>query len=326
MIRPGNEECLIRDLEVTNAKQDANNSTRRTEHKTKVNVIFVNSLYSSTETPQLDVLYNALTEDGVLVINSDIASYSQKLQDIGFKSIHIYGEVRRFQLHISVIFTHVFIIAIYYLQCHFPNQLQQLCKSATHSFAVAFKDYRTRSKWYRNEAEIQVEMHQHFQKTRSTEDTLFHFDATVMLSYQIPSKDSEISFCRDNEDECDGNFNLPPDTNLIPAFQIKVGPSKISKFAGRGLFAAEDIPPHSVIALDLQVNNFHILPSTWEIVESMYQNNMRSMINDGLLQGLLYFIQGKVAKKCNTLISIISRDPKHTPPCSFFSIYRLWLW
>ena len=299
MIRPGDEECLIRDLEVTNAKQDANNSTRRTEHKTKVNVIFVNSLYISTETPQLDVLYNALAEDGVLVINSNIASYSQKLQDIGFKSIHIYGEVRRFQLHISVIFTHVFIIAIYYLQCHFPNQLQQLCKSATHSFAVAFKDYRTRSKWYRNEAEIQVEMHQHFQKTRSTEDTLFHFDATVMLSYQIPSKDSEISFCRDNEDECDGNFNLPPDTNLIPAFQIKVGPSKISKFAGRGLFAAEDIPPHSVIALDLQVNNFHILPSTWEIVESMYYGNMRSMINDGLLQGLLYFIQGKVAEKCN---------------------------
>ena len=120
------------------------------------------------------------------------------------------------------------------------------------------------------------------------------------MSNQIPSKDSEISFCRDNEAECHDNFNLPPDSTLIPASQVRVGQSKVSKFAGRGLFAARDIPPHSVIALDLQVNNFHVLPSTWATIEFMYRDNSRNMINYSLLQGLLYFIQGKCASRSIT--------------------------
>lgn len=95
---PGNEECLIRDLKDTHIGQDTGNN---------IDVIFVNTLYNSTVTPQLDILYDALAEDGVLIIDSDITSYSRKLQDIGFKSIHVYEEVCRIEFHILVIFTHL---------------------------------------------------------------------------------------------------------------------------------------------------------------------------------------------------------------------------
>lgn len=79
----------------------------------------------------------------------------------------------------------------------------------------------------------------------------------------------------------------------MPASVLEVRKSKVSEIAGRGIFAAQDIPSHSVLALDIQMNNFFILPSSWKTVESMYDmRNEMNRADNKSYQGLLYFIQG----------------------------------
>ena len=115
-----------------------------------------------------------------------------------------------------------------------------------------------------------------------------------MMSYQVPSKAVERTFCSDNADECTKHFGLPSDATAIPASGLEVRKSTISDMAGRGIFASQVIPRHSVIGLDLQVNNFFVLPSVWKIIDSMYDmHNQMDSIDNRLFQGLLYFIQGK---------------------------------
>lgn len=173
---------------------------------------------------------------------------------------------------------------------------QRHCVSATLRLtAVALKDYKARSQWYRNEAELQIQIHRRIQSARSAEEPpLIHLDASILVSYQVPSKAIENIFC-ENGGECGANFNLPADVRKIPASSLEVRKSTVSEMAGRGIFAAEDIPRHSVLALDLQTNNFFVPPSSWKIIDSMFKMHKEmNEIDNKLYQGVLYFIQGEL--------------------------------
>ena len=114
-----------------------------------------------------------------------------------------------------------------------------------------------------------------------------------MISFQVPSKAHENTFCKVNGDKCGYDFDSPSDVSALPISSFNVRKSTVSENAGRGLFAAQDIPRHTLIAFDLQVHNFHVLPSTWEIIDRMYYKKHDELNNEfQLFQGLLYFIQG----------------------------------
>jgi hypothetical protein len=171
------------------------------------------------------------------------------------------------------------------------------CASAPQRITVvAFKDYRSRSHWYRNEAEVQVQLHKRIQSARlSEEPPLFYVDASSIVSYQVPHKMIENIFCEQNGGRCPANFDLPADVTKLPASSIEVRKSTVSEMAGRGIFATRDIPKHSVLGLDLQMNNFFVLPSSWKIIESMYDiHNVMNELGNKLYQGLLYYIQGEL--------------------------------
>lgn len=71
--------------------------------------------------------------------------------------------------------------------------------SAPWSFVVAFKDEDSEKLWYRNAAEIDIDIQKRMLKTSSGTPTLKYFDGAIMESlYQIPTKGFETVHCRAN--------------------------------------------------------------------------------------------------------------------------------
>jgi len=129
-------------------------------------------------------LYNALTDDGILVAQLGSASelidpgqeYDKEqqnrhyvirmLQIIGFQSLHCYEEAH----------------------CEFEDPW---------TFLVACKSTACRSNWYRNPGEVDLDIHQRLRRTISKQSPLSYFDGSTMASYHIPHKASEAVYCRD---------------------------------------------------------------------------------------------------------------------------------
>lgn len=70
---------------------------------------------------------------------------------------------------------------------------------------MAFKDIKTRENWYRNAAEIELQLQKRIYTTKSGDSSLRYFDGATMTSYQIPTRAFETVHCRqeDNPKECD---------------------------------------------------------------------------------------------------------------------------
>jgi len=142
-------------------------------------VEFANVLYKSTLFWQS--LYNALTDDGVLVIQLGISpklvdppdtvrkerkvQVIKTLENIGFKSNHAYEEA-----HCAFEFPWTFLVA---------------CKSDV-----------CQSNWYRNPAEMELAIYKRIYPSKSGLPLLKHFDGPVMATYQMPHKAVETVFCR----------------------------------------------------------------------------------------------------------------------------------
>lgn len=94
-----------------------------------------------------------------------------------------------------------------------------------------------------------------------------------MVSYQLPHKAFETVYCRSEEEpwECDEHVGIDPELNIIPESHLEVRKSAIGDFAGRGLFAATDIPMNSTFDIENSVKPFQILPSSWSIVEDLHE-------------------------------------------------------
>eukprot|EP00804_Cyclotella_cryptica_P023178 CCRYP_000385-RE/>CCRYP_000385-RE protein AED:0.05 eAED:0.05 QI:629/1/1/1/1/0.83/6/648/468 len=221
--------------------------------------------------------YDALSNNGVLVLPLGAAPYEDgkrgyenrkhlihRLIGLGFESIHVYEDGN----------------------CEFVEP---------RSVLVAFKEYKTRSNWYRNAAEIQIQLHQRLHNTRSNQSPLLYFDPSNMLKYQVPSKASENMYCLDNDQEdCDNNFgSLPADTVNVPVSNFEVRKSSVSEMAGRGVFAVQDIPRHAGIALEMTVKNFCVMPSTWAVIDSLYSHrDEKNGLKHKIFEGLVYYILG----------------------------------
>lgn len=71
---------------------------------------------------------------------------------------------------------------------------------------VAFKDMQTRNNWYRNAAEIELQLQKRILSRKSGSSSLRNFDGATMSNYQLPSKTFEVVHCRQE--------NVPVDCSI----------------------------------------------------------------------------------------------------------------
>ena len=151
------------------------------------NVDFSEVLYDDMEFAK--TLYGALNEDGILAVKlgpgrslSDppeqwtrahhVAQMVANLEQVGFSSIQEYEESHGGML-----------------------------ETETSSFLVAFKSFVSQKEWstFANEALVQIKLQERLVRTKSGELPLTYVDAATLLSYQMPSRTSEVMFCRNQE-------------------------------------------------------------------------------------------------------------------------------
>lgn len=120
-----------------------------------------------------------------------------------------------------------------------------------------------------------------------------------MIRYQMPSRAQETTFCRqeDKPYECEDYLGFDPDTVNLPASEyLAVGKSNIAQHAGRGLFAAKDIPKDAALAMADTVQAFQLRPLTWSVVEELEQwgddNSDKVPFVDDEISGLYTFVEG----------------------------------
>ena len=144
------------------------------------------------------------------------------------------------------------------------------------SYLVALKDYKSKARWHRTTPELQIALRQRLHQTKSGRPVLRYFDAATMVSYQLPSRAQETTYCRqeagdDDERDCDSVLGFFSDHVHLPIEYLRVGKSGIGERAGRGLFATRDIPSHASIGINKSVNGFHFPPLAWSVLNSMVE-------------------------------------------------------
>jgi len=137
-------------------------------------------------------------------------------------------------------------------------------------YLVAFKNIETRKLWHSNQAMIDLELQRRAMETRDGRTPFRYFDGASMMSYQFPSHLSQTSDCR----------NLP-----VPAFCINgpgfdperpnapVGAFQVNKsvdLVGNVVFAREDIPAGSYLAIDDRVHGMILPAKTMAMVEELH--------------------------------------------------------
>lgn len=203
-------------------------------------------------------LFNGLNENGVFVIqlgeadksdepgmdmgqSQDVENMRKGLESAGFESMHIYEEGHsRFY--------------------------------APWSYLLCFKNSELRANWHKTSAEIELELHRRLHRTNSGKSALSFFDGSTMVGYQLPHKAFETVYCRSEEEpwECGEYIGFNPTLNNIPISDLEARKSNIGDFAGRGLFAAADIPMRSTFDIENGVKAFQFLPSSWSTIEDLH--------------------------------------------------------
>jgi len=190
-------------------------------------------------------LFRGLSEEGVFVIqmgesfqnidpamdsgpNQDAQNMMNALKNVGFESIHMYDEGHS----------------------HFL---------APWSYFVCFKDGDARVRWNASPAEVEVALHRRLHGTRSGAPPLRFFDGATMAGYQTPPKAAETVYCRmtDVPWECQELAGLATGLVDTPISHLVARKSTLGEHAGRGLFAARDIPADAALDLDGNVKAFY---------------------------------------------------------------------
>lgn len=154
------------------------------------------AVYLYTSDVYIQSLYNALTSDGILVVQvgevpdqsdpadetgrfSNRSTMIEKLDLVGFKSIHVYEES-----HSGF--------------------------NAPWSTLVAFRDIQSRENWYRNSAEVELQLQKRILKTESGGSPLRYFDGATMSAYQVTPGGFAAVHCRqeDSPRECKESIGL----------------------------------------------------------------------------------------------------------------------
>ena len=141
---------------------------------------------------------------------------------------------------------------------------------ASWSYLVSFKNYKSRARWYRNSAEIEIELRQRIHATKSGQSALRFFDGPTMISYQLPSKVQEVVFCRKEETPWECKLGFDQDLIKDPTYQFETQTSGIEEYDTVTHQTARDVPKRYNIKMSDGSKAFHILPSTWSLIDAMY--------------------------------------------------------
>lgn len=112
---------------------------------------------------------------------------------------------------------------IIHVSCHNYQSINYKLQGHSHFFApwsylVCFKSSKSKLRWYRTAAEIEVELHNRILKTKSGEPSLKYFDGASMQEYQLPSKANEMTFCRTEGRGC-GTSKVMQESVYNPYFE-----------------------------------------------------------------------------------------------------------
>lgn len=130
-------------------------------------------------------------------------------------------------------------------------------------FLLALKNTKSKSLWYRNEAQIQNEIHQRIIK--SHEAPYFnYFDGSIFKSYQIPHKVIETMYCRSSP--IPKTCIKRPKITDVPLSNLHVGLSTIGDGSGRGVFTDIDIKKGHTIARKTFTLTVELPPHSHEIM------------------------------------------------------------
>ena len=129
---------------------------------------------------------------------------------------------------------------------------------------------------------------------KSGDPILRRFDAPTMIQYQVPPKTFEVNYCRQSNahNKCKDLLNMC--RSNVSKEDLKVRKSTVGEGAGRGLFAARDLPKHSCLLVDDPTHSFQVLPSTWSVIDDMHEafRNTSKLTNGCDLSSLVTFISG----------------------------------
>jgi len=221
-------------------------------------VEFCDALYNNGQF--LGSLFHGLSDNGALVIqvgesphpsdppelmgrHKNRAILIQHLTDLGFESLHIYGE-------------------------------DHSGFTGPWNYLVAFKSHSQRRNWFRNEAEINLDIHKRIRKTHSGEPPLVYFDSATMVLYQIPSKPFQTAYCKSDPTPAACNeLGLNPIIPNVRGSLLDVKDSTLGKQAGRGIFSKSDILSGSYIAAELSPQALHFPPPTFDLIETFVEND-----------------------------------------------------
>jgi hypothetical protein len=180
------------------------------------------------------------------------------------------------------------------------------------TFMIAFREYTTLTRWFANQAEIDLQlaartiMSTAFTAT-SAEDadetsSFRYFDGATMESYQYPSRIVQDVFCRsaaispDTPDLCAKGHGFDPIVPNAPISSFEVRPSNIEG-AGRGVFLKESVQQGTYIAIDHGVHSILVMPNTNDLVTEMQDQTDSSDSHSTSSYGdlwnpLLYYMHG----------------------------------
>jgi len=244
---------------------DRFSSKKTVDGEERFDVIFMDALDPQDDVPFAEVLYsnfmftealfNALTDDGILIMQLGVAPFTNDppdefsrshnraklingLQEFGFESIQTYEEAH----------------------CGFGDPWL---------FLVVCKDYGCRQNWYANSAEISVAIRKRLLPSVSGKPSLKYFDGATMNSYR-PHKAYETIFCRRPNPavECQHlpfisrvereSFEVKPSMNLAVNFvRMQTTPNP-------GVFATVDIPKGTMLLHG--ESSIHFYPTTADLI------------------------------------------------------------
>mmetsp|Transcript_20520 Transcript_20520/g.37382 ORF Transcript_20520/g.37382 Transcript_20520/m.37382 type:complete len:889 (-) Transcript_20520:246-2912(-) len=238
-------------------------------------VEIVGSLYKNNVF--IESLANALTEDGVFVVQlGESEAVDDPPDEIGtaIDTAHMMGALEK-----------------NFESMHEYDEGHSHFK-APWSYLVCFKNSESRANWYRNAPEIQIDIHQRLYGTKSGEPVLLFFDAPTMISYQVPPKAKETTYCRkeDKPQECNELIGIDPKLVTVPISHAETRKSTLGEFSGRGLFASQDIPKGASLDVEGSVKSFHVLPSTYSIIYKQYDGESEFASKE--VSSLVAFVEG----------------------------------
>ena len=130
--------------------------------------------------------------------------------------------------------------------------------------------FESKAHWFLSEARFQMEIHQRSIGTIDGTPTFLYFDGATMMTYQYPSKASEVVWCRGQLDEyiCDQEGRgFDHEMPNFPLANFEVRRSGFGENSGRGVFSLADIPPFSYLGLESAVHQVVVDVDASHIIE-----------------------------------------------------------